>query len=355
LKIKNKPSFLVVCFRYLGDVVVTTPLALSLKTAYPDASIDYLVFEGTDKIIVKNPLISKIITVPRNKNNLGTLFSLFRKYDIAFAACPSDRTIIAASMAGRKSIGLAYKGHKELLRKIALNEVHYIDVNNHIVSAINGLSEKAGIPAIPSVTMGYDGSDSAHARKALPIGRSVLMHPYSLKRCKYWPAKQWGELAALILKHTDCKPVFTATPSREDNIFLDTIMDFAPEGTMKYPCNLNQFAAALQICAAYVGVDTATTHISAAMQTPTVALYGPTPAIYWAPWPNSCKDPSPFRANKGIQKYGNVTIVQKGWECVPCNKESCAISKRDKIECLEQLAPEEVFKELMKSINTNQY
>lgn len=343
-------SFLIVCFRYIGDVMVSTPLVQSIKAAYPDAVIDYLVFKGTEKGIIKNPLIRTIITLPKDSKNIGALFSLYRNYDMAFAATPSDRTIIAAAVAGKRSYGLAYKGHKELLRKLILNDYAYVDDRNHVVTAIGSLTELAGIPFVPCVTTDFDEEDALSARQLLPDANYILMHPYSMKECKYWPASHWAKLACLIEKHTDCVPIFTATPAAQDNVYLDEIMQNAPAGTRRLPCTLTQFAAALKGSAAYVGIDTAATHMSASLDMPTIALYGPSLTRYWAPWPNGCTEPSPFALNKGVQRVGKVTVVQKEWECVPCNRETCSISGRGKMECLEQMTPEEVFCELERAL-----
>lgn len=341
------PSILIVSLRYIGDVLVTTPLALSLKTAFPDAAIDYLVFAGTDKAVRKNPLVRKVITMPRKGKNHGLLYSLFRSYDLAVAAYPSDRTAIAAAVAGKRSVGLIYNWRREWWKKIILDDYCFCDDRMHVVPAVLTLTRVLGIAPIPRVSMAYDDDDVAFARKNIHAERYILLHPYSVKRCKYWPAERWGRLAALIYEHTGCTAVFTATPSSDDMTFLDEILSFAPRGVMTFPCDLNQFVAALKDCAAYVGIDTAATHIAAAVEAPTIALYGPSFTRYWAPWPNGCEEESPFAANKGIQRKGYITVVQKEWECVPCNKETCRISTRDRMECLEAITPEEVLREII--------
>jgi heptosyltransferase-3 len=341
------PSVLIVSLRYIGDVLVTTPLALSLKTAYPDAAIDYLVFAGTDKAILKNPLVRKIITIPRKGKSIRILLSLFRRYDVAVAAYPSDRTVIAAACAGKRSIGLIYHSGKSWWKRIVLSSYCICDDRFHVVIAMLSLARKLGVPSIPRAVMGYDGDDVAFARGAISSDRYILMHPYSMKRCKYWPAELWGKLAALIHDQIGCTAVFTATPAPGDNAYLDEILSIAPRDTVTFPCDLNQFAAALKDCTAYVGIDTAATHIAAAIEAPTIALYGPSFTRYWAPWPNGCEELSPFAANKGMQRKGCVSIVQKEWDCVPCNKESCRISTRDRTECMEAITPEEVLQEII--------
>lgn len=349
--ITKEPSFLIVCFRFIGDVLVTTPLALSIKTAYPNANIDYLVFQGTDKALLKNPLIRNIITVPKGTFGVKTLLALFRKYDTAIAAYPSDRTVLAAAIAGKRSLGLTNGFRKEWWKHLAL-DIHYVCYDPiHVVSNVLMPLRMMGIDPVPRVVMGYDDSDVAFARNAIPFDRYVLLHPYSMKQCKYWPAENWGELAALIQEKGGCQAVFTATPAPQDNDFLAEILKHAPAGTATFACSLNQFAAGLKDCVAYVGIDTAATHIAAAMETPTIALYGPSLTRYWAPWPNNCLDKSPFSAGKGVQRQDYVTVIQKEWKCVPCNKESCALSSRGRIECLEAITPQEVFAEILTQID----
>ena len=48
-------SALVVCTRRIGDVLLATPVVRSLKSAYPDAAIDMLVF---------NAILIKIFCLP---------------------------------------------------------------------------------------------------------------------------------------------------------------------------------------------------------------------------------------------------------------------------------------------------
>lgn len=50
IRLPDQPRVLVVILRRLGDVLLTTPLIRSVKRAYPQASIDALVFAGTEEI-----------------------------------------------------------------------------------------------------------------------------------------------------------------------------------------------------------------------------------------------------------------------------------------------------------------
>jgi heptosyltransferase-3 len=56
-KIKN---ILVIKLRYLGDVVVTTPVFKELRYHYPKAFIAALVNKGTEAMLTQNPDIDKL-------------------------------------------------------------------------------------------------------------------------------------------------------------------------------------------------------------------------------------------------------------------------------------------------------
>ncbi len=345
-------SFLIVCFRFVGDVFVTTPLALSIRTAHPDAVVDYLVFQGTEKVLVKNPNIRKVITVPRDKSGIGVLLSLFKKYDVAIAAYPSDRTVVAAAIAGKRSLGMTNGFRKEWWKHLALDN-HYVCYDYmHAVSNMLMPLRMMEIDPVPRAVMGYDENDTVFARNNIKADRYIILHPYSMKEYKYWPAENWGRLVTLIQEQTNCTAIFTRTPEPEGSAVLEQILSSAPPETMAFdaPCSLNQLAAIINASTAFIGIDTAITHIAAALDVPTIAIFGPTLTRYWAPWPNDCADLSPFAANRGIQNEGCVTVVQKDWECVPCNKETCRISSRNRIECLEAITPEEVFREVLDNV-----
>ncbi len=336
-------------------MLVTTPLAASIKGAVPGAAIDYLVFEGTEGVLTHSPLVRKVITVPRKGSNAAVLFSLFRRYDLAIAAYPSDRTLIAAAIAGKCSLGMIYGGKDAWWKKALLSEHRICDDRRHVVANILSLLAPLEIPPVPCVAMGYDEDDLAYARAAMPEGKYIILHPYSSNRCKYWPAERWAELAGLIQGKSNCRAVFTRTPDPQDSSYLEQILAAAPRDAMAFneSCSLPRLAAAIKGSAAFIGIDTAVTHVAAAVEVPTIAIFGPTLTRYWGPWPNGCQEHSPFAANKGIQRNGYVTVVQKDWECVPCNRETCAISTRNRMECLEALTPEEVFREVMDNVARN--
>lgn len=346
------PSFLIVSLRYIGDVLLSTPLALSIKEQIPDAAVDYLVFKGAEGILAKNPHVRTVHTLQPGSRNLGLLVRLWRGYDVAIGTNPSDRTCIFAAIAGKRSCGFFYNRPNEWWKKKLLGDCRLYDHRNHIVPLILTQLEPFGILPRPRVVMGFDDGDRAFARAHLGKGDYVILHPYARKGYKYWPPAAWGRLAELIGGETGLRPVFTVSPAPADRAVLDAILAGAPVGTTVFhePYTLCRLAAAIRGGRGYVGVDTVATHMAAALDVPTVALFGPTMVRHWGPWPNGSPEKAPYQAKGCVQRVGGVTVVQKEWPCVPCNRESCEISERGGIECMAAISPEEVLGELCRVI-----
>ncbi len=56
---------LVVKLRYIGDVLLTTPVIRALRVHFPQARITALVNPGTEEILVQNPHLDDILLMPR--------------------------------------------------------------------------------------------------------------------------------------------------------------------------------------------------------------------------------------------------------------------------------------------------
>ncbi len=63
----NPKKILIMKFRNIGDVLLTTPLIKNLKLNYPDALIDIAVNKGTQDMVTLNPNINEVIIYDREK------------------------------------------------------------------------------------------------------------------------------------------------------------------------------------------------------------------------------------------------------------------------------------------------
>ncbi|WP_084201421.1 glycosyltransferase family 9 protein [Geobacter pickeringii] len=347
-------KFLIVSLRYIGDVLLSTPLALSIKARYPDAVVDYAVFRGTEGILFKNPSVGRIISMEPGKKNLSTISRLFRQYDVAIGANPSDRTSIVTALAGRRSVGFSYRRANEWWKELIFDQGLLYDDNLHIVPLTLQLLGPLGIPPRTDVIMGFDEEDEMLAGSTTGTAGYVVLHPFARKHYKCWTATEWGRLAGIIRDRTGLRPIFTRSPSSGDDVILRDILAHSPPDTvfLKEPLTLNQLAAVLSKAKGFVGVDTVVTHMAAALDVPLVALYGPTMVRHWGPWPNGICNQAPYRLAGSVQRMGRITVVQKEWDCVPCNRETC--SQGDNVmRCLCEITADEVFDELSILLDPN--
>ena len=58
-------NILVIKLRYIGDVILATPLLRSLRESFPQSRITVLVRQGTESVIQNNPCIDNIVVLPR--------------------------------------------------------------------------------------------------------------------------------------------------------------------------------------------------------------------------------------------------------------------------------------------------
>ena len=184
----------------------------------------------------------------------------------------------------------------------------------------------------------------------------MVVHPGPLTAYKRWPLAYWQTLLTWIAKQ-DWQVVLSASPAKQDLQLNKDILSLLDEETRNHVVDtagllsIAQAGTLIRGAIAYVGVDTSITHLAAACNTPTIALFGPTPPTNFGPWPNGFIGMQPYALRARSQTVGNVTILQGPGECVPCRKAGCEDHANSKSECLDQLEPNQVIEALQKAIN----
>ena len=341
---------LVVILRRLGDVLLTTPLIRSLKRAYPQATIDALVFAGTEGVLAGNPDLAEIITMPQRPRLADTLSlgaRLFRRYDLAVSVQTGDRPIAFALIAGRHSVGpVEPEGLASTIKRALLGGSYIRDCGEHRVVDILRLADVIGIPALRDVVC----PPPALRPQVAPAQPYAVIHAGPMFVYKRWTADGWGALAAALRERG-----FTvaATGAASDRGYLDAVWRDARvvrlDGKLAWP----ELTALIADARVYIGPDTAITHLAAAAGAPTVALYGPTDPRLWGPWPCGGLEAS-WQAAGTIQRRGNVWLVQNPLACLPCQLEGCERRLDSHSQCLDELTVAQVLAAVDQALSMRQ-
>lgn len=335
----ERPRVLVVTLRRLGDVLLTTPLIRSVKRAFPAATIEALVFAGTEGILSGNPDLAGVIAIPqrpRPGESVALIQALLRRYDLALSTQTGDRPTAWAWIAGRQSAGAVEGGGiAAALKRFALSLSYPTDAGRHRVLEVLELAERLGIPALPDVVC-----PAGDVRQDLiPAHPYAVVHAAPMYRYKRWTAAGWRKLAASLRERGLATIACGATGDRG---YLDEVWEGCDVARLDGALDWPELSALIGAARIYVGPDTAVTHLAAATGTQTIALYGPTDPRTWGPWPAGGLDRA-WSASGTIQNRGNVWLVQNPLPCLPCQEEGCERRLDSYSRCLDELSAVQVL------------
>ncbi len=354
---------LLVCTQRIGDVLLTTPLARSLKQAWPDAQLDMLVLPGTQGVLEGNPDIHQIIALPQRvglREKLGQLRSLWRRYDLALSPLPTDRARLFCWSAGRYRLGVCTAQDAKRAKALLLNTwAPFDDLDTHTVSMGLRLAELLGIaPCHTVVALSLHGAQDQALqplRAALGNQPYAVLHPYPKFNYKMWTPTGWVALARW-LRARGLAVVLTGGPDADECAYVAAIAreiaapaatpgDQPPVLNLAGSLSLAATAEILRTAKLHVGPDTAVTHLAAAVGIPTLALFGPSNPVKWGPWPGDWNSSASPWSRRGSGRQGNVYLLQgehpRG--CVPCLLEGCQRRSDSYSDCLRELTVETVI------------
>lgn len=340
-------SALVVCTRRIGDVLLATPVVRSLKAAHPQAAVDMLVFSGTEAVVEAIPDVRKVWTLsptPTLAESVRLVRSLWQQYDVALSMLAGDRPTLFARIAGRYRVGLLVPDARSWWKRPLLNRWEPFDnFNTHTVAMNLRLLQSLEIEPLATPLVAWSQDDDTIVRRdwpALDGGQPyAVLHVSPKFSYKAWNASGWAALGAWLM---DCglRVVVAGGASGEELWMAQRILEQMPAGAIDVTgrVSLCVLACLLSRASLYVGTDTAVTHMAAALDIPTVVLFGPSNPVKWGPWPSNwpASSSSPWK-RVGSQRQGNVYLLQGGGDCVPCMHEGCDRHVDSLSECLQQL------------------
>lgn len=334
---RSPRSILLIQLGDIGDAVLTLPCIDAVRETFPNLEVHVAARKKAAAIFEDCTLVSEIIPIEKisGLSAPGFYLSFFRKlrkrrYDLAIDLRTGDRGAILAFLSGApKRVAFNEKGNR--FRNLFFT--HLVDGNfdpqRHMVDHLLQLFATCGMKAAsrnPLLAVSEDKQGQARkilAEARVPLDRPIIaIQPFSLWRYKEWGGEKFSELARWI-RNTMGLPVII-TGGQNERERADTIVRQCGEGVFNLAGEtpIALYAAVLQQCSYFIGVDSAGLHLAAAVGVATVGIYGPSPSMVWAP--------------RG--ERNRIAIADLA--CIPCRQKGCGGS--EKSDCLKALQVEKV-------------
>lgn len=344
IPLSNLRRALVIKLRHHGDVLLTAPVLSTLKHAAPQCEIDALVYADTAPMLEGHPAIAQLHRIDRNWKRQGLRAQAAaewrllqtlrdRRYDLVVHLTEHRRgSWLTRLLQPRWSVAPRQPGRfwrnsfTHFYPHVSNPRRHTVETN---LDALRRLGIQPGnddrrVILVPGAAA-TSRVDTLLAEQGLAGRAYVHIHPASRWLFKCWPAEKMAQLADALAAR-GLALVLTAAPDAKERAMIDEVRAAlrSPAIDLSGQLSLKELAALTAGARLFVGVDSAPMHIAAAMGTPTVALFGPSGEIEWAPW-----------------RTAHRIVTSTGHPCRPCGLDGCGGGKVS--ECLTTLTVERVL------------
>lgn len=326
--------------KFIGDIVLTTPIIRSVRTAFPDAYIAYMGEKNAVSLLEHNPHLDEIIPFDFSRPTFieqprVAWLLRRRKFDVAIDLFNNPRSALLTRASGASvRVGAERKGRGRLYTIQVRDDGKpktAVEFHNQFIKAI-GVAPSAHKPEI---FLTEDEKREAriylqwldYDNKPLDLTKPLVgIHPGATWPAKRWLPERFGELADRIAASLGAQLILTAGTNDDAAIAAVMSHSFASLKVLRN-LPLRQLAAVLSHCSAYVANDNGTMHIAAAVGTPTIGIFGPGEEDIWFPY-------SPEEGHRALRR---------DVPCHPCHLDFCNREGGGYMECMKLLSVDDVF------------
>ncbi|MBP2654331.1 MAG: rfaQ [Firmicutes bacterium] len=334
-----RKELLIIRLSSIGDVIHCTPVVKSLKLAWPDCRITWLVSEASADVIKYNPYIDECWVWSRERFekylrslNFIEAWRMWRELQAMLAKKSFYAVLdihglfltgmIAIQAKAKRRIGLS--GAKEL-NSLFMTETAK-PLGRHVTDKYLGVLQALGIDQIDhkmTVVVPTEARETAvsiFGKGGIGENENIaVLIPGTTWSAKNWPPEYFAAVAQALAP--DFK--FVLGGSRAEISLAEEIALRAgvPMLDICGSTNLIVLAAVIERATVVVTGDTGPLHIAAAVGTPAVAVFGPTNPLYYGP------------------RQGKRSFLQAGLDCSFCHKYRCP---KGDAKCMKDVLPAQV-------------
>ncbi len=338
----------------LGDVVHTVPVLVKLRRRFPEAQIDWLITPENAELVRAHPALSRVVLFDRRgfqrqrlkalRDTARMLAGLRRtRYDLVIDLHGQLRSAAFTIATGAPvRIGFdrpirrvpnatprhGWAGARELSWLAYNRRLPIPTLNVHAIDRYLWLGEILGFdesPIEPKLHLPVEAEEQARTlmrEHALTPQNLAVLAPGTMWETKHWRVEGFATVAQKLTEHGQAVVVVGTEKerglARRIQAECATAIDLAGKTT---PAELAALLRNARVC---VTNDSGAMHIAVAMETPVVAIFGPTDPVQVGPYGHP----------------GNV--VRADLPCSPCNLRRLAQCPYD-LKCMREVSAEQVW------------
>jgi ADP-heptose:LPS heptosyltransferase len=330
-------SILIILMGSLGDVARGLCLVSHIKNHLSASKVSWLIEKRRTDMVGFHPQLDKVIVFDRSRGLSGVwdLYQSMRRehFDIVLDLQRIFKSGFFSLLSGAgRRIGFHRRNAKELNWVFNNEYIPYFNENRSKLEHYLKFTEYLELPELDTADFGF---------ATLDVNRTVPPHVAEIQDSfiavvmgSSWDSKDWNfsgyhNFVQYIIE-TQNRHVVLLGGNSQMKLAADLVEKLNSPKVIDLTGNsLLEMTAVLKAAAAAVGPDSGPGHLAAAVGTPYVTLFGPTPANRHAPY--GCED----------------LVVKSNLSCAPCYKKECP--DRNK-ECMTNIDVREVADKISRAL-----
>ncbi len=297
----------------IGDLVLTLPVLGALKKEFPEASIAVLAGSKAGEILRADSSVSDILVYNKRAALFDKLRLVLKLRGMDFDMAVDMRHSFFPILVGAK--------YRTSMLKAPDRKIHRKEKHLKSLSALGISTAETFFPIL------FNRNDRLHVNSILnkegilPEDKIVAIAPGAKSHMKRWKIGGFIDVCTRLGKEPNFKIALIGDEA-DKAINSQIVAKSTGKVYNLSDCfNLRELAYFLSLSKLLITNDSAPLHIAGAVDTPIIAVFGPT--------------------DHG--KYGPISpgsiVVRKSIKCSPCEKAICEFN----LECMEQVSSEDVL------------
>lgn len=298
-------SILVLQLCPIGDALFGTPALAALRRRFAGARITVMTWQSSFEVLEGNPNIDRLITCTGALDAARVASKLRAEGVDVVVGLSHVGSWLSAAFPNSIKVGFNSRTLGWLYAEQVPDKrtIHAIDYCLQVVQSLGATADSRKLEFYISDRDRQATEDWASSVGLDLSGVTVAIHPGGKNfQAKRWDTPGFSAVADRLVTELDTSVVLVG--GHDDVLLAREIIENARYGSRFFVAagelSLKQTGALIERCTLFIGNDSAPQHIASAMNTPVIALFGPT-------------DPENFGPTSSLS-----TVVTANLPCSPC-------------------------------------